>query len=230
MQMDETTGILLRAGAKQPVDRRKAGTLSTKPSFLDGSSHSLIITRHGTAAEAAPVSRRTKGEKAQRQPHQWSGTHEPRARIACSCWLQIAQYVQCSEICSAVQCRTVPIYTYTYASSGWRIRRDERASASCCLVACLLQAAAGCPLRKGLAANRVPWSATRLAAPRLDFDCGYDSACAGGIGANGSGTTTKLATASSYQEPPWPRADGPSSSCLVLCRDSATQRGPNERT
>lgn len=86
VQMDETTGILLRAGAKQPVDRRKAGTLSTKPSFLDGSSHSLIITRHGTAAEAAPVSRRTKGEKAQRQ---WSGTHEPRARIACSCW-QIA--------------------------------------------------------------------------------------------------------------------------------------------
>lgn len=94
------------------------------------------------------------------------------------------------------------------------------------LLGCLLApGGCGCPLRKGLAANRVPWSATRL-----DFDCGCDSACAGGIGANGSGTTTKLATASSYQEPPWPRADGPSSSCLVLCRDSATQRGPNERT
>lgn len=153
-----------------------------------------------------------------------SPAHESRAVAGCK------QHSTYNAVRYAVQCRTVPIYTYTYASSGWRIRRDERASASCCLVACLLQAAAGCPLRKGLAANRVPWSATRLAAPRLDFDCGYDSACAGGIGANGSGTTTKLATASSYQEPPWPRADGPSSSCLVLCRDSATQRGPNERT
>lgn len=120
--MDETTGILLRAGAKQPVDRRKAGTLSTKPSFLDGSSHSLIITRHGTAAEAAPVSRRTKGEKAQRQPHQWSGTHEPRARIACSCWLQIAQYVQCSEICSAVQDST---YIYVHICV-FRLENQER--------------------------------------------------------------------------------------------------------